>query len=276
MTTLPPDVELARRYVDGVTSPAETVRVEQAMDGSESWRALVGSHVAPDRLDENLAAIWAEVDAPRRSLVERMMVRAGLREHVARLLAATPVMRRSWYLATILVLFFGMAAASPDRGDGSLSLFLALAPLVPVLGVAMAYGPGIDPAYDMTLAAPLSGFRLLLLRSCAVLATSVAFGGVASILLAGEQGVRVVAWMLPALALTTLVLLGSSVMATRTAAAAVGGSWLLVVAVATRAADGLTVFGGAAQLVYLGTAVVATAGLFVRRVHFDAIGGVSS
>ena len=69
-------------------------------------------------------------------------------------------MRRSWYLASILVLFFGLAAAGQDRADATLAVFLAIAPLVPVMGVGLAYGPGLDPAPEMTVATPLSGFRL--------------------------------------------------------------------------------------------------------------------
>lgn len=271
MSTHPLDTELARRYVDGSTSVTETIRVEQAMTGSHEWRALVGSHVSGPRLEANFAGIEAELDAPKRRLLERTMTRLGLPEHVARLMAATPVMRRSWYLASLLVLFFGLSAANPDRAEANLTVFLALAPLVPVLGVGIAYGPGVDPAHDMTVATPLSSFRLLLLRSVAVLATSVAFGGVASVLMAADQGLRVVAWMLPALALTTITLLLSTVLSTRVAAATTAGVWLVVVSsVASASAGGdLALFEGVAQVVYVALALVGGALLIARRDVFD-------
>ena len=268
MTDLPLDPTLAQRYVAGQVSAAESVQVEQAMDRSVQWRALVGSHVPAERLELNLSAVAAELDAPRRGLVERLMVRLGLDEHVARLMAATPVLRRSWYLASILVLFFGLAGASSDN-TGSVGLFLAVAPVVPVLGVALAYGPGVDPAHDMTVATPVSGFRLLLLRSVAVLATSVVFGGVAAAILAADHGLRALAWMLPALMLTTATLALSTVVPTRLAAGVTTGVWLVVVIIVGQATTDLTLFGGWSQPAYLGIAALAGALVVMRRESFE-------
>lgn len=267
---IPIDAKLAERYVTGATSGAEDLWVEQAMDRSPQWRALVGSQISTERLEFTFAGIEAELDAPARGRVERFLVRVGVREHIARLMMATPVLRRSWYLASFLVLFFGIAAASPDRADGSLSLFLALAPLVPVLGVALAYGPGVDPAHDMTVATPLSGFRLVLLRSVAVLGTSVAFGGLASLMIAADEGARVVAWMLPALALTSATLALSTILPTRVAAGITGGVWLVLVSIVTQASGDLKLFGAPAQLGHLVVAAVAAGVLVLRRDAFDA------
>ncbi len=264
-----PDPDLAARYVAGQTTAAETMRVEQAMDASAAWRALVGSNVPELRLEENLAAITVELDAPKRGFVERIMTRIGMPEHVARLMAATPVMRRSWYLASFLVLFFGLAAANPDGNTGSLVFFLALAPIVPVLGVGLAYGPGIDPAHDMTVATPISGFRLLLLRSISVLATSVVFGGVASLLGSTQEGLEIVGWLLPSLALTTITLALSSVINTRAAAAVTAAGWLTVVSIVANAAAELTMFGAPAQVAYLVVALGAAAVVYARRSAFD-------
>ncbi len=264
-TQSPLDADLARRYAEGRTSAAETLDVERAMDASPSWRAVVGSQVDPARLDLIFAGVTAELDAPRRGLIERLMVRLGLPEHVARLMAATPVLRRSWYLASVLVLLFGLAAADPARPDGSLAVFLAVAPLVPVLGVGLAYGPGVDPAWDMTVASPLSGFRLLLVRSVAVLATSVAFGGVGAVLIASDHGLRVLAWMLPALALTSATLALATLLPTRLAAGVITGIWLALVIAVTRLGDDLALFLGPAQLFHLLVAVAAAALLVARR-----------
>ena len=271
MTDLPLDPQTAQRYVTGQLSTAEAVQVEQAMDRSGQWRALVGAHVPAERLDLNFAAIAAELDAPRRGRIERIMVRLGLDEHVARLMAATPVMRRSWYLASILVLFFGLAAAGNDN-TGSIGFFLAVAPIVPVLGVALAYGPAVDPAHDMTVATPVSGFRLLLLRSVAVLATSVVFGGVAAVIVAPEHGLEVLAWMLPALALTSITLALATVVPTRLAAGITVGAWLVVVTIVGQAATDLTMFGGVAQPIYLALAIVAGIVVGLRREVFEVAG----
>ncbi|MEM7286849.1 MAG: zf-HC2 domain-containing protein [Actinomycetota bacterium] len=271
MTDLPLDPQLAQRYATGQLSTAEAVQVEQAMDRSGQWRALVGTHVPAERLDLNFMAIAVELDAPKRGRVERVMVRLGLDEHVARLMAATPVLRRSWYLASFLVLFFGLAAAGTEN-TGSIGFFLAVAPIVPVLGVALAYGPAVDPAHDMTVATPVSGFRLLLLRSVAVLATSVVFGGVAAVIVAPDHGLEVLAWMLPALALTAATLALATVVPTRSAAGVTIGVWLVVVTIVGQAATDLTLFGGIAQPIYLALAVIAGIVVVMRREVFEVAG----
>jgi len=272
---LPLEADLAYRYVAGSTGPAESMAVEQAMDSSPQWRALVGNQIQPERLEQTYLGLVAELDAPKRGRVERLLGRLGLPEHVARLMAATPVLRRSWYVASVLVLFFGLAAADSGGTEGSLGIFLVLAPLVPVLGVGLAYGPGIDPAHDMTVSTPLSGFRLLLLRSVVVLATSVAFGGVGAVLIADGHGVRVLAWMLPALALTVASLALSTLVPTRLATGLVAGAWLVVVTAVTRTATELTLFGGPAQPVYALVALVAGALVLARREAFEAGEGQS-
>ncbi len=266
-----PDVDLARRYAVGSVTAAEGVRVEQAMERSVAWRGLVGAHIDGGRLDAGLALVHIELDAPRRGIVERSMVRLGMPEHVARLMAATPVLRRSWFLASFLVLFFGIVAAGENRPAPTVAYFLALAPLVPVVGVGVAYGPGIDPAHDMATATPLSGLRLVLLRSVAVVATSVAAGGVCSLVLASQHGLRAIAWILPALALTALVLVVATVLPTRVAAGSVGGLWLLFVAVVARGAGALVLFGPAAQVAYLAAALVGLGLLAVRRGSFEIV-----
>ena len=264
-----PDIDLAQRYAAGTTTVTETIQVEQAMDISSQWRATVGSAVPAARLDLNFDAISVELDAPKRGRIERLMGFFGLPEHVTRLMAATPVLRRSWYVAATLVLFFGILAADPTRDNSSVLVFLAMAPLVPVLGVGLAYGPGIDPAHDMTVATPLSGFRLLLLRAIAVMATSVVFGGVASLIWSSEYGLRIIAWLLPALALTTITLALTAFMPTRAAAGVTAAGWLLVVIVVARTATDFTMFGGPAQLVYLLLASTGGAVMVAKRHAFD-------
>ena len=71
--TLPPDPELAARYAAGLTDARETMLVEQAMDTSAAWRALVGAQADQPRLEENLAFISVELDAPKRGWIERLM-----------------------------------------------------------------------------------------------------------------------------------------------------------------------------------------------------------
>lgn len=230
---------------------------------------IVTRAVAPARLERNFLLVEAELDAPRRRLPERLLVRVGMPVDVARLMGATPALRRSWIIAVTVALLFGLSAADPDRPGSSVLLFLALAPLVPVAGVALAYGRGVDPAYEVTITTPIDGFRLLLVRSAAVLLASVGLAGSASLLLAGESPL-VAAWLVPALSLTAVCLALSSWLAPRVAGGVVAGIWLaLVVAAARPADDDLALFRAGGQLALAVVGAVAVAVLVARRGAFD-------
>ncbi|MET9870159.1 zf-HC2 domain-containing protein, partial [Streptomyces sp. NPDC006386] len=155
----------------------------------------------PVALDAGWERLDAELDAPRAGLLESLLVRVGVAGHTARLLAAAPVLRRSWLGAVVAVLLLSVAAGHAVRGGSFPTLFLALAPLLPLAGVALSYGPALDPTYEMTVVAPMHGFRLLMIRTVAVLAVVLGLNGLATLALPA-YGLRALAWLLPALALT--------------------------------------------------------------------------
>ena len=74
-------------------------------------------------------------------------------------------MRVAWLLGTIGVLLFVVSRRVCADSDGGLGLFLLVAPLIPVAGVAAAYGPSSDPSYEAVLASPYPMVRLVLLRT---------------------------------------------------------------------------------------------------------------
>jgi hypothetical protein len=152
-------------------------------------------------------------------LLERGLVRLGVPDHVARLLASTPSLRLSWLAAAAVAIGFSAWAANAGA-DGRL-VFLAVAPVLPVAGVAAAYGPWADPSHELATATPFSGLRLLLLRTLAVLMVTTivtAIGG--ALVPAGE--ISAFAWALPALALTFASLALATVVAPHVAGVAVG------------------------------------------------------
>lgn len=265
----PPPAVVAR-YGSTSLDAATAVSVELHLQHCEECRAMVNATVDPARLDANWDLVLAELDAPRRGVVERSMVRLGMPVETTRLLVATPSMRRSWFLAIGAALFFGITAAAPNRPEGTILLFLALAPLIPVVGVALAYGPGVDPAYEITLTAPISGFRLVLLRAAAVLGTTVGLAGAASLLLLPRETPMVAAWLVPALGLSATCLALSTFVAPRTAGLAVGGAWLAtVLVVASNAEDQLLVFGPVGQVVLAAVGVAAAIVVVARRRSFE-------
>ncbi len=223
------------------------------------------------RIDRNWRAVVIELDAPRPGRVERLLRFFGLPAHVTRLMVATPALRRAWYLATGLAIFVGLVITDPARPrDGLLGLLL-LAPLIPVLGVSMAYGVEADPAHEMGIATPLRGLRLILTRAAVVLAFSSFWVGVAA-LLTPEVSPMTFAWMLPSVGLTSATVALMTFIRPRVAASGVALTWLLGVLVARNAADDqLAAFTAAGQSVMVMLTAVALLVAMVRRDRFDLL-----
>ncbi len=132
----------------------------------------------------------AELDAPRPGWFEGLLVRCGVGDGTARLLAATPVLRRSWLGAVVAVLLMTFAVALMAGAADKPALFLAVAPLLPLAGVALAYGPALDPTHEMTVVSPMHGFRLLMIRTVAVLAVALGVERAGDVRPAGVRAAR--------------------------------------------------------------------------------------
>lgn len=261
------ETPVLQRYAAGTLDHASALSVESHVVACESCREELTPLADRQRLD----AMWDElveaIDLPRPGLVERLLVRLGVAEHLARLLAATPSLRLSWFIAMALCLAFAAVAAA--EGDRGMLVFLVVAPLLPVAGVTAAFGPELDPTYQIGVAAPLSSTKLLLVRSAAVLVTTTLLAGAAA-LVVPDLGWAAAAWLLPALGLTLASLALATVVPPVAAAASVAGAWVLVVTLAERVSSAeLAAFRGGSQLLYLGVAVVAGLVLARRRDAFE-------
>ncbi len=223
-----------------------------------------------ERLASNLDAIMGEVTAPPRSRFERALLALRVPEPTARLMAATPVLRWAWFAAVGLVLVLAAGAGSKQWQPGDqLAVFLALAPIVPVFGVALAYGPHSDRAYEVTVATPLSGLRLILLRTMTVVVAAAALS-LLTVLTSPTHGWLRLAWLLPALATTSTALALGAHIGVRRAAVGVGLAWLTVVVVGAQiASDATAPFGRVGQLTAAAVTVVASAMLLVGRRRLD-------
>jgi hypothetical protein len=261
------DDEALARYAAGEARTSEAASAEAHLLRCAACR----SAVAPRADAARLAAVFEDVvdvlDAPRAGRLERLLRATGVRPATARLLVATPALRASWLLAVAGALAFAVAAVT--RGPESRYVFLALAPLLPVLGVALAYGPEADPAYDVAVAAPYGGFRLLLLRTAAVVATTTAGTLAATVFLPDAR--LAAAWLLPALALTTATLVAGTVWTPAGAAAFVGVCWLTVLAVAARIGADVTDARG--QVTYAVLLAAGAALLAARRDRYEREAG---
>ncbi|MBA3691635.1 MAG: zf-HC2 domain-containing protein, partial [Actinobacteria bacterium] len=190
----------------------------------------------------------------------------------ARLLAATPSLRLSWLAAEALVLGFAVLtadrAAGGPRADLATLLFLMTAAILPVVGIAVTFGPKVDPTYEVGTAAPMRGYRLLLVRATAVLVTSLALTSAAALALPG-LGWTTAAWLLPSLGLTLGTLALSTYLQPMRAAAGVGLTWAAIVSIsAAGPADMLAVFRSGGQVAFLLVIAVSAWVLAHRRETF--------
>ncbi|MFG2941625.1 zf-HC2 domain-containing protein [Streptomyces sp. NPDC048282] len=230
-------------------------------------RAVLAAVSDPVALDAGWERLDAELDAPRPGFGERALARLGVAEHTARLLTATPVLRRSWLASVAFVL---LAMVLVVRVVDAPALFLALAPLLPLAAVAVSYGPALDPTYEIAAVAPTHGFRLLMIRTVAALTASLGLNTLAALALPG-YGLLSFAWLLPALALTAAGLALSARLGPLLGPGLVGSAWTLLMAVAAaHPTDTPAAFTAAGQSVAAALAALATFLLHQARDRFDA------
>ncbi|GAA4786916.1 zf-HC2 domain-containing protein [Streptomyces ziwulingensis] len=266
-----PDEDL-RAYGRGELTPPALWSADTHLAACARCRAVLARAADPVALDAGWERLDAELDAPRPGIFEALLVRLGVADHTARLLLATPVLRLSWLGAVVAVLAMSVGVALASEGAASPTLFLALAPLLPLAGVALSFGPALDPTYEMAVVAPMHGFRLLMIRTVAVLSVGIGLNGLATLALPG-YGLRALTWLLPALALTAAGLALTPRLGPVAAPSLVGGAWvgLLVAADAARAsADSpLAPFTAAGQAACGVVAALAAGLLFLLRDRFD-------
>ena len=162
------DEATLRAYVDGHPLTVVGASVEAHLVECTECRGQLGELMPHQTVDRAWAAIRAHVEAPRAGLVERMIRWLGVSEGPARLLAAVPAFRGAWLLGVLVVTCFAGVAAL-FSGDTGLTLFLMVAPLIPVAGVATSFGGDADPTHELVTVTPYSSVRLLLLRTLGVL-----------------------------------------------------------------------------------------------------------
>lgn len=259
--------ELLAAYARGEADHPSASSLEAHVIGCAACQAALAGLAEGERLERSWVEIRTALDAPRRGPLEALLARLGVSDHRARLLAATPSLGASWMLAVALSL--GLAALAAQQGARALLVFLVLAALLPLVGVAAAYGPGIDPTYEVGVVAPMSGFHLVLVRAAAVLATTATLAGLAALTLP-QVGWTAAAWLVPSLCLTVLSLALATCVAPLVAAGTVAFGWTAIVLATSWAADDrLVAFGPKGQIALLILAAAAALVVARRRDSFD-------
>jgi hypothetical protein len=251
----------------------------------------LSAHVDAERLARNRSVLLVRVAIGDGGRVRRVLRRCGLPDHLLGLLAATPSLRRSWLLSVIgvLAVVAGEAAAvrygwipagEPGRltvgprhlagypGPEVLAPFLLVGPLLVLAGVAAAFLPMFDPAYRLAIAAPFSGFTLLLVRSVFALAAALVPVTAAAFLLPGP-GWLPVALLLPSLALSAFALAAATVVDPRAAAVTAGALWALPVLLLATAHGPLPIVQQNAQFACAAVLCASAVVLCLRHDRFE-------
>ncbi|WP_333773522.1 zf-HC2 domain-containing protein [Streptomyces sp. IBSBF 3136] len=267
--------DLVARYADGSLPEPDAWSLEKHLEGCAGCAVRVSRAVrgtAP-------GALLAQV---REAVLEAAPVPAPPR--AARLLwAAGPAVRGAWLPAVLLVAVGAMALGYGGGFHGTRALLLAIAPVVPVAGVALSYGPHADPLYEVVAATPAGGLRLALTRTAVVLAVCLPLLTLTGLLLPASGAPAAAAWLLPGLALSLATLAMASFTGCRTAAGATAGGWLCAVLAPVPAAPGgeatqrlaeqlsRCLDGAGAQGAWAAAAALSAALLAARRPAYDRL-----
>jgi hypothetical protein len=187
--------------------------------------------------DVDLGRVWigvaGEVWRRRPGRLERWAGALLRSPGLARALMTTPSLLLPWLFASIAVLGTG-AAATFGTGQPIVTL---LAPAVAVAGIGYAYGPGIDPAWELSASMAISDRMVLLVRAVVVFAVYAVLGSAASAA-SGIAAALTFGWLIPMTLVSALALAAATVARSANVGVATGlGGWAIMV-LSWRAADG--------------------------------------
>ena len=228
--------------------------------------------------DVDLDRVWTGVAAHvwqrRPGRTERLARRVTRSPGLARALAATPALLWPWLTASAVVLIIG-AVVTPGTGHPFLPLVPLLVPAVAAAGVAYAYGPGIDPAFELARSMAVSDRLVLLARAGAIFVLNAALGVAASVLAwaasslgtsAAHAGITF-GWLAPMVAISAVALAAATLARSANVGVAAGLAVWCIAVLGGQAAGGrpgAAVTDGALVLPYLAVAVGCAAVVLVR------------
>ena len=164
--------------------------------------------------------VWSSPVGPVERLARRLLQSPGL----ARALVETRSLVLSWVIASVVVLAVGVIATN-STGTPWVGL---LAPALAGIGVAYAYGPGVDPAFELSQSMAVSDRMVLLVRVLAVFAVNALLGAAASLVSSQATGLTLY-WLAPMTAVAALALATATLSHSANAGVAVAvGSWGVV------------------------------------------------
>jgi len=175
------------------------------------------------------AQVWRRQPGPVERAAGRLLRSPGL----ARALVITPSLLLGWVIATMIVLLAGVGFT---LGTGRPWVGL-IAPAVAAAGIAYAYGPGIDPAWELSQSMAVSDRMVLLVRALAVFGLNAALGLAASAA-SGAAAAVTFGWLLPMTAICALALATAVVTRSPNVGVAAGATGWVIAVLAGKAAEG--------------------------------------
>jgi len=175
------------------------------------------------------AQVWQRRPGPAERAASRLLRSPGL----ARALVTTPSLLLGWVIATVVILLTGAGIA---LGTGTPWVAL-LAPAVAAAGIAYAYGPGIDPAWELSQSMAVSDRMVLLVRALAVFGLNAVLGLAASAA-SGAAAAVTFGWLVPMTAVCALALAAATVSRSPNVGVAAGTAGWLIAILAGQAAEG--------------------------------------
>jgi hypothetical protein len=187
--------------------------------------------------DVDLDRVWlgvaAQVWRRRPGPVERAAARLLRSRGLARALVTTPSLLLGWVIATVVILLAGVGFT---LGTGTPWVAL-LAPALSAAGIAYAYGPGIDPAWELFQSMAVSHRMVLLVRALAVFALNAALGLAASAA-SGAAAAVTFGWLVPMTAVCALALAAAALTSSPNVGVAAGSAGWVIAILAGQAAEG--------------------------------------
>jgi hypothetical protein len=246
-------------YAAGECAPPLLWSTEAHLTACPACRIRLTALADPREVAVGWSRLDAALDAPVPGRLERLLLHVGVANDMARLLVVTPILRVSWLVSIAMTLAFSAASARLADTMSTPIVFLALAPLLPLAGIAACFGPRVDPSYEIALVAPLQTFRLLLLR-CAVVLTTTCLLSLAAALALPDYGLVALGWVLPSLTLTLLSLALTPRFGPVTAAIVIIAGWIVLLAGTVEPDTGSSVvfaLGGQLTLAAVGASTAA-------------------
>ncbi len=216
--------------------PAAAAEPPHDVDFSRVWHGITGE-------------IWAREVGRTERFAARLLGSPGL----ARALVTTPSLVLSWIIASVVVIGLGVLVTFSEGGPW----VAILAPALAAIGVAYAYGPGIDEAYELTRTTAVSDRMILLVRVLAVFALNALLAVIVAGFYPAAVGVAWL-WLAPMAAMAALALaVATAARSPFTGSTAALAIWGCIVFAAHLETDQIAAAGAAALIpIYLVVTVV--------------------